>query len=97
MKTEITNAAVSLLRDELEARGISQAAAAAAMSIPRSRLTDIIHGRKRISIDTALRLERFLGMRAALWLGLQQDYELGSARQEIIDTIKMEVTPAIAS
>jgi antitoxin HigA-1 len=94
MKTKITNPAVSLLRDELEARAISQAAASAAMAIPRSRLTDIIHGRKRISVDTALRLERFLGIRAALWLGLQQDYELAHARIEMIRDIEAEVTPA---
>lgn len=95
MKTKITNPAISLLRDELAARTISQAAASVAMAIPRSRLTDIIHGRKRISVDTALRLERFLGIRAALWLGLQQDYELARARLEIIRKIEVEVTPAL--
>jgi len=52
MKIDITNPAISLLVDELEAKGISRAAASAAMLVPRSSLTDIINGRKRISIDT---------------------------------------------
>jgi len=76
MKIEITNPATSLLADELEARGFTRASASAVMPVPRSRLTDIINGRKRISIDTALRFERFFGIRANLWLGLQQDYEI---------------------
>lgn len=95
MKIQITNPAVSLLADELETRAISQAAACAAMSIPRSRLTDIIHGRKRISIDTALRFERFFGIRANLWLGLQQDFELKIAREKDLPAIERQVVPAV--
>jgi len=95
MKIEITNPASSLLVDELEARGITRAAASAAMSVPRSRLTDIINGRKRISIDTALRFERFFGVSANLWLGLQQDYELKLARKEDLPAIEQQVAPAL--
>jgi len=93
MEIEITNPALSLLVDELEARGITRAAASAAMSVPRSRLTDIINGRKRISIDTALRFERFFGVRANLWLGLQQDYELKLARKNDFLAIERQVAP----
>ena len=95
MRIEITNPASSLLVDELEARGITRAAASAAMSVPRSRLTDIINGRKRISIDTALRFERFFGVSANLWLGLQQDYELKLARKDDLPAIERQVAPAI--
>jgi len=94
MKLEITNPAISLLVDELEARGITRAAASSALSVPRSRLTDIINGRKRISIDTALRFERFFGVRANLWLGLQQDYELKLARKDAFPAIERQVAPA---
>ncbi len=94
MKIEITNPATSLLVDELEARGITRFAASAAMSVPKSRLTDIINGRKRISIDTALRVERFFGISANLWLGLQQDYELKLARQDNLPAIEQQVVPA---
>lgn len=94
MKIEITNSAISLLVDELEARGITRAAASAAMSVPRSSLTDIINGRKRISIDTALRFERLFGVRANLWLGLQQDYELKLARKDDFPAIERQIAPA---
>lgn len=94
MKIEITNPAVSLIVDELEARGITRSVACAAMSVPRSRLTDIINGRKRISTDTALRFERFFGVRANLWLGLQQDYELKIARKNDMPAIERQVAAA---
>jgi len=94
MKIEITNPAIFLLVDELEAGGITRAAASAPMLVPRSRLTDIINGRKRISIDTALRFERSFGVRANLWLGLQQDYELKRARKDDLPAIERQVTPA---
>jgi len=83
------------MKDELEHRGISQKAAAVAMSIPASRLTDIIHGRKRISIDTAMRLERYLGIRASLWLSIQQDHELKMAEREKALAIRTQVRPLI--
>lgn len=94
MAIEITNPAISLLVDELEARGITRAAASTALSVPRSRLTDIINGRKRISIDTALRFERFFGIRENLWLALQQDYELKLARKDAFPAIERQVAPA---
>lgn len=92
----INNPAASLLKDELEARGITQKAASDAMSIPAARLTDIFHGRKRISIDTSLRLEKYLGIRASAWLGMQQNHELRLAKRERADDIEREVTPAVA-
>ena len=82
MKKEPLNPAVELLKDELEHRGISKAEAARCMNIPPSRLTDIIHGRKRFSYDTALRLEHYLGADASLWMNLQLDHELRIARKE---------------
>ena len=85
------NPAAGLLKDELEHREISQKFAAEAMSIPASRLTDIIHGRKRVSIDTAMSLERFFGIRASLWLSIQQDHELKMAEKEKGEMIGKEV------
>jgi addiction module HigA family antidote len=84
MKTKIKrlNPALELLKDELEFREISKAQAARDMNIPRSRLTNIVAGRKRISVDTALRLERYLGIEAAWWLELQQKHELRIAGEE---------------
>lgn len=94
MKIKITNPILSLVADELEERGITRSAACAAMSIPRSRLTDILNGRKRVSIDTALRFERFFGVPANFWLALQQDYELKLARKNDMPAIERQVAPA---
>jgi addiction module HigA family antidote len=75
------NPAVELLKDELAARHLTQAAAAAAMRIPPTRLSEITTEKKRISLDTALRLERCFGIDAEFWLRLQQSHELRIAKK----------------
>ena len=65
-----------LLEDFLEPLGISQYRLAIACSLPHSRITDIIKGRRGISADTALRLARAFGTSADLWLGLQRDFDV---------------------
>ncbi len=74
------NPAAELLKDELAARNLTKAAAAAAMRIPATRLSEITTQKKRISLDTALRLERFFGIEAEFWLRLQQSHELRLAK-----------------
>lgn len=44
--------------------------------IPQTRISEIIHGRRRITADTALRLSSYFGNSAKFWLGLQNDYDL---------------------
>ena len=68
--------------------GISRSEFAARIGVPTSRLTDIVRGKRPVTPDTALRLERVLGMPADFWLGLQQDWDLwhamrGKASKEI--------------
>jgi addiction module HigA family antidote len=87
-----TNPAAGLIEDELEYRGISQAKAA--RDIPRSRLSDIFAGRKGVSVDTALRIERYLGSSASLLLRLQAEYDLNKAQREKLPEIKKTVRPA---
>jgi addiction module HigA family antidote len=89
-----TNPAAGLIEDELEYRGISQAKAARDMDIPRSRLSDIFAGRKGVSVDTALRIERYLGSSASLLLRLQAEYDLNKAQREKLPEIKKTVRPA---
>jgi addiction module HigA family antidote len=88
-----TNPASGLIRDELEARSIAAAQAARDMAIPRSRLSDIFAGRKAVSADTALRLERYLGISAALLVRLQAEYELSKASAEKGPRIQLEIIP----
>jgi len=76
------NPSAGLIQDELEARSISFAQAARSMDIPRSRLSDVFAGRKGVSADTALRLERYLGISASLLIRLQADFDLSKASRE---------------
>ena len=48
-------------------------------SIPQTRISEIIKGNRRITADTALRLSKYFGTTPKFWLGLQDDYDLGSA------------------
>ncbi len=66
---------------------------AAELHVPVTRITEILHERRTITADTALRLERYFGMSADFWLALQKDYELLSARQTLGKQILREVKP----
>lgn len=65
-----------MLLDFLEDLGKTQTELADAAGISRVRLNAVIRGRRSVTPDTALRLERTLGKPAYWWLGLQQDYDL---------------------
>ena len=68
-----------MLLDFLTDLGKTQTEFADAAGISRVRLNEVIHGRRSLTPDTALRLERTLGKPAYWWLGLQQDYDLWQA------------------
>jgi addiction module HigA family antidote len=91
------NPAAGLLRDEIDERGITAAQAARDMRVPRSRLSDIFAGRKGISADTALRVERYLGVSASLLLRLQADFDLSKAKREKGKLVEREVLHGAAS
>jgi len=59
--------------------GVSQSAFAIRLEISFARLNEIIRGKRAVTPDTALRLERVLGMPAGFWLGLQSDWDLWHA------------------
>ena len=90
-----TNPAAGLIRDELVERGITAAQAARDMHIPRSRLSDIFACRKGVSADTAIRVERYLGIPASLLLRLQADFDLSKAKREKGTEVAREITPAL--
>ena len=68
-----------LLKDFLEPHGISQTDFAQRLGISFVRLNELINGHRGMTPDTALRLEKVLGMSAAFWLGLQLDWDLWHA------------------
>ena len=68
-----------LLEEFLKPMGITQSAFAIRLGVSFPRLNEIIRGKRSITPDTALRLERVLGISADFWLGLQQDWDLWHA------------------
>ncbi|MBK6326953.1 MAG: HigA family addiction module antidote protein [Chloroflexi bacterium] len=80
-----------LLEEFLLPMDISQNKLALAMRVPTRRINEIIHGRRRITADTALRLARFFGTSAQFWLGLQLDYDLDVAQDEVGAQIERDV------
>ena len=71
-----------ILREELEALGISANALSKALGVPATRVTMILNGRRGVSADTALRLARYFGTTPQLWLNLQKTWELRRAEIE---------------
>ena len=76
---------------------MSAAAAARALGIPQSRLSQILNGRRSVTADTALRLSRWLGTDEEFWLNLQARYDLDVARDRAGDTIAATVKPLATS
>jgi len=68
-----------LLTEFLEPLGLSQVAFAKRLGVSFQRLNAIIHARRAVTPDSALRLARVTGTSAGFWLGLQQDWELWHA------------------
>ncbi len=80
-----------LLEEFLLPMNISQNKLALAMRVPARRINEIVHGRRRITADTALRLARFFGTSAQFWLGLQLDYDLDVAQDKVGAQIEQDV------
>ena len=68
-----------LLKDFIEAYGFTQAEVAKRLGISYPRLNEIVRGRRGVTPDTALRLERMFGASAAFWLNGQRDWDLWHA------------------
>ena len=65
-----------LLTEFLEPLGVSQYQLAKAVDVPARRINEIVHGQRRISADTALRLARYFGTSERFWINLQARYDL---------------------
>ncbi len=72
-----------LLEEFLVPLGVSQHRAAVAIGVPPRRINEIVHGKRRITADTALRLARYFGTSERFWLNLQSRYDLEVQRDEI--------------
>ena len=86
-----------ILGDEfLKPMGISVYALAKAIKVPRSRVNEIVLGRRGITADTALRLARFFGTTAEFWVNLQARYDLEVAKETAGRRVEAEVSPRAA-
>ena len=65
-----------LKHEFLDALNVSAYRLSADIGVPRNRISEIIHGRRAITADTALRFSRFFGTTPQFWMNLQQDYDL---------------------
>jgi addiction module HigA family antidote len=65
-----------LLEEFLEPLGVTQHRLAVSIRVPPRRINEIVHGKRRISADTALRLGRFFGTTDRFWLNLQTRFDL---------------------
>jgi len=80
-----------LLEEFLKPIELSQNRLALDLRVPARRINEIVHGKRRITADTALRLAQYFGNSSQFWLGLQMDYDLDVASIEIGDEIDQEV------
>jgi addiction module HigA family antidote len=86
-----------ILRDDfLTPMGISVYELANAIKAPRSRVNDVVLGRRSITIDTAMRLGRYFGISAEFWINLQARHDLDVADRTVRRQIEKEVAPRAA-
>ena len=85
-----------MLKDKFQARGISQRKFARIIGMPYTAFNEIINGKRPITTDTALKIEAATGITANLWIGLQSDYNMQTARRDtglsaVLDQIRKAV------
>jgi len=80
-----------LLEEFLNPMGISQYRLAKDINVDPRRINEIVHGRRAITADTALRLARYFGTSERFWLNLQARYDLEVQKEELGDRLEKEV------
>jgi addiction module HigA family antidote len=86
-----------LLEEFMKPLGVSQNRLARDIDVPPARINDIVHGRRAITADTALRLGKYFGTSAELWSGLQVDYDLRRAKRDIWPQVEGRIRPIEAA
>lgn len=80
-----------LLEDFIKPLGLSQYRLARDIGVTPIRISQIVNGERAVTVDTAMRLARYFGTSAAVWLRLQVRYDLEVAESELGDKINREV------
>ncbi|MCG3133296.1 MAG: Antitoxin HigA-1 [Planctomycetes bacterium] len=85
-----------ILQEEfMEPLGLTQYRVAKATGVPARRINEIVHRKRAVSADTALRLARLLGTSAEFWMNLQALYDLECARDRVGAEIEDDVAPLV--
>ncbi len=82
-----------LLEEFLRPMRISQYRLARDISVPPRRINEIVHGKRSVSADTALRLSRYFGLSDRFWLNLQAHYDIEVEKDRLAGRLDAEVTP----
>lgn len=82
-----------LFEEFLKPMNLSQNRLALSIGVPARRINEIVLGKRGITADTALRLARYFGMSPHFWMGIQMDYALDVAEDELADRLAIEVRP----
>lgn len=82
-----------LKEDFLEPLGISINKLSRDISVPPNRISEIVNGKRAITADTALRLQRYFGIEANFWLNLQNEYDLRLQKKKVWDDIEQRIIP----
>ena len=85
-----------LLEEFLQPRGISQYKLAHDISVHPRRINEIVHGKRSISADTALRLSRYFGLSERFWLNLQARYDIEVEKDRLESEVKVLAANPIA-
>jgi len=86
-----------LREDFMEPFGISINKLSRDLSVPPNRISEIVNGKRSITTDTALRLQRYFGVEAQFWLNLQTEYDLRMMKRKIWPEIEQRIIPAQAA
>jgi addiction module HigA family antidote len=82
-----------LLEEFIKPLNLSQNRLAIEISVDARRINEIVLGTRSVTADTALRLSRYFGVSAQFWLGLQAEYDLDVAMDNLGDRLEREVRP----
>jgi addiction module HigA family antidote len=86
-----------VLQDLLAEAGLTANSLATALRVPANRIGGILKGQRGITADTALRLARYFGTSAQMWINLQAKYDLAAAEDALRNKIEREVLPRNAA
>ena len=86
-----------LIEEFLKPMGISQYRLAKDISVPPRRINEIVHGKRAVTPDTALRLSRYFGLSERFWINMQARYDLEIEKDRLQDRLVQEVQVYVAA